>query len=93
MTWTVHSSEGMSYTDQAAFVLMVENAIKRYGSSSNRSDVAEYVGEACQQEWPSSSEKWFVAYDTNVGWGYWAENVQKKMCVKEGDDYVYAIRH
>ena len=93
MTWHVESEHAFSYTEQAAFIMIVENAIRKHGIN-NRSDVVKEVQSECQNEWPASGEKWVVLYDTNGDFGIMAGDYSKKFFIKDSDkyDYVYAAR-
>ena len=93
MTWHVVDEHNCSYTEQAAFIMMVENAIRKHGND-NKFAVATEVQSECQNEWPSSGEKWVVLYDGNGDWGIFVGIASKILFIEDSDnrDYVYAAR-
>lgn len=94
MTWHVKDEHNCSYTEQRAFIRMVENAIRKHGYG-NTGDVANEVLSECQNKWPASGEKWVVLFDLNGASSVWHHGgYSKKIYIEDSDNgfFVYAVR-
>ena len=100
MTWHVERMKlfrtyivTFSNTEQAAFIMIVENAIRKHGID-NLSDVTNEVRSECQNEWPASGQFWVVLYDTNGAFNISYGTASKKIFIKDSgkNDCVWAAR-
>ena len=64
MSWYVGTEHNFSAMEQAGFMCIVENAIRRHGRNE-RHNVAEEVLAEVRKEWPAAGQDWVVCYNTN----------------------------